>query len=777
MRCIILFILIIFSVVSTLGQVPVKKEINKAIPDQVPSKAEMQKQLADAKKQSLELTADLEQQIAEAKANGDDTEKIQEMENRLATLRRISGIIEKVPTNPGRPQNIPKTKYPVVKYVSPIVPLVVKQPYKVPTEKEAKDSLLWYRGKKIDNTTLVTTAGMVIRYDRLQNRVIVRPDAKKDTVITLLVKKLSKTETIKNDFANTTNQIKNSFFMFPEIMAAYEEFDYIRKRYDRIANNTIDFPDVPIVRNSRLPVSSGFGYGGAIMLEAIMLEELNNNGLEQAYQELMGKLNNPPGLNVTTPPKRPNDLCLCDPARRAQYENELDNWLETLWEYENDLLSKLKNLHRHLEDNSAADLSSMPTIHADLQRALDLAMSRKQQKVNLIYGNWEQDVLREEALVMARLTLERELQKIGRTNSSGSGHRQTFNDNFLSRDNQFGQFIRNEMDAKNYNVVFDYSLYLSHEYHKQLLGGTPNVNITRYFKWQATLMHYNRFTMTIDMDFDVEWRGTDGELHVMLKGELSSDPMKVSIGRMGCKWQLFLTFSNYLTGDEMDFRIPFKAKGGEKKIKMQNMWNTYPYSGPRDLLMVFPSVRMDFCPGGGSDSAIMDVLRYKNDIFNQQWVNVAGMTEEELGEDPLRKDPLKKYVIELLLCANKLLIPAETAKQRHAEMASIGDEMLDFNSGIRLDNPTGNSVMDELKIEYSSNLRQHNMQKKLADAIHTNQSYILFDAVNNSDLLIEKNQPVEYDQLEIKEKMKRGNIILRVKHTPSPRWQFGPDRI
>ena len=717
------------------------------------TKEQMQAQMAEAKKESQQMIADLEKEIAEAKKRGDDAESIQELEKQLATMKKMLGVVEKAAspnTTFGRPETISKAEYPIPKYITPIVPLVLKQPVKIPTEKEATDRLLWYTGKKIDNYTLITTSGTVVRYDRPNNRVIVKPDQKLDSSFLKLVSKLSKTETVKNDFAKRIDGVQNSFLMYPEVIKAFEEFDYIRKRFDNISRNTLEFPANPIVKNSLKLISvSSRGAGVSHFIRHIYI-----TGLEQAYQELLQIMNNPPALNFATPPKRPTDLCLCNSSIRQQYEGQLSDWFESFWKFEDDLLSKVKNLHRYTTDHNNTDLSSMPNFYQDIDRAMKLAITRKEDKVGILVANWGDDVHREEAVVMAKLALQREKQKWGLQPSTIS----------YSWDN-FGEYIKREMDARNYNVVFDYSLFLSHEFHRQLLGQSVNIDQTRFFRWMSRLEHYNRFDMTIDLDFEVEWRDMEDNPFIKFTGKLSSDPVLVSIGRLGCKWQLFLTYTDYLNGAEQDFRIPFKVKGGVMRVKKMQSWSEYPYTGPEDALMVFPSVRFDFCPGGSSDSAIMDVLRYKNEILNQQVVNVSVALEYTSDID---------YTIELLACANKLLIPAEKVRDNSSEIVTMADEMLNFRSSIGPPTPTGNSILDQMQIEYSANLQQHKKQKELADIDHVNHSFILFDAVNYSDLLIDKNQPVSYEQPEIREYMTRGSIKLKVKHNPSPQWQFGP---
>ncbi|MBL7739127.1 MAG: hypothetical protein JNK14_07900 [Chitinophagaceae bacterium] len=88
MRIVLLLLLIAFVTNTGFSQQPVKKEIKKPIPDQVPSKKQIQGQLAKAVNEINEQIVEQEKQIAEAKKNKADAESIREMEEQLAMLKK-----------------------------------------------------------------------------------------------------------------------------------------------------------------------------------------------------------------------------------------------------------------------------------------------------------------------------------------------------------------------------------------------------------------------------------------------------------------------------------------------------------------------------------------------------------------------------------------------------------------------------------------------------------------------------------------------------------------
>src|SRR5437773_392142 len=124
--------------------------IVKPVWPQQPSKEQIQAQMKQTKLEAQQQITDLEKEIAEAKKNGEDPEAIKELENQLATMKKMMGVVDKAITvnNTNRPETI-QTSSPLPPYKSPFVRIALKEPVVTPTEAQAKDHLLWYKGKKI----------------------------------------------------------------------------------------------------------------------------------------------------------------------------------------------------------------------------------------------------------------------------------------------------------------------------------------------------------------------------------------------------------------------------------------------------------------------------------------------------------------------------------------------------------------------------------------------------------------------------------------------------
>ena len=139
----------------------------------------------------------------------------------------------------------------------------------------------------------------LVRYERKKNLVIVQTDKRVDTPYHGLVNTLAKTPQMKSQFALGMLGMTNSFLMWPEIKKAYDEYNFFRDRYYNIAKNTID----------------------------VSLPQ-RNVILQFWHQQLSNYINNlPPLQSIVEPPKRPNDLCNCDPDEREGFEHHLVAWL------------------------------------------------------------------------------------------------------------------------------------------------------------------------------------------------------------------------------------------------------------------------------------------------------------------------------------------------------------------------------------------------------------------------------------------------------------------
>jgi len=744
MRILLLIFGIVFSTSLTAqnDKLHSKKQID-AQEDKVPSKSQMQAQMKEAISDAKRQRDDLKKQIADAKANNEDPESIKQLEDQLVPLEQMVSVLEKTSlSDKTKTDETPVNRTIEPKFISPVIPITLKQPVKTPTDKEATDYLLWYQGKKIDNNTLITVDGTIIRYNRSQNTVIVDPDERKDSTPYMgLVRLLSQMGRMKNKFVSMMDGITNSFLMAPEIVNAYNECGYIEQRYYEIAKNHFTVPFEGLDEPLRL-----------------------------YWNELLDAIDNLKPLDIQMPPER--RLCSCKSDPLKEYNEAMDRWQQELFWYEEDrLLEKYERIHLFFErhPDSRSLLNTTMNLKADLNRALALVIERKATKLKRladVYNNG--NIYVEDALVYAAITLNEELiEKIGATQNSDCFRLKQMSYTLIDQIKDmvvkkkiFEKFIDEQKRLENYNVVFDYSFYMNHEMNKQFLNaisGDPYIvpfNIRQI--WMEGLKKFNRFKLKMVLDFELH-DGKEDDLAMKADGKLESNEMIVSIGSLyPCKRQLYITQTDYRNkaGGEEKYYVPFTVKGGSK---------TYPkipkgpfqYNGPVTLKMAFPDFIFSFCNNTGNDSAVMQILRY-SDRDLQAYAN---------------PDYANSYSTDMLAYANKMFIGMMKTKMDATDFTRLADKMLNVDKVATPLAPTGNALLDRMVRDFFINQNRLDLQTKLPDVSHTGNTVILFDAVNGSSNLISLSHPHDTkDEADadrnIQIRLVRGIITITVVHAP-----------
>ena len=496
-------LLLLFKIITTSVFSQEKKPQN---PDRknVTGQEGLQAQIRQAKLEAQQMIADLELQIAEAKKNGDDIESIQELQKQLATMKKGLGIIDKAAsTTDKRPKATEGSIVTVPTYKSPYIKFY-KQAVVTPTEAQAKDRLLWYKGKKINQNTLITTRGRVIQYDRQNNRVLVQYNEKKDTNVLKLITNLSRSRQWTINMINDVAGRKNSSFDYPLMMMTIKRFDLIEKSYNKLADNTINLPSSFAGRRANI-VFPGDNTSGP----SENMELSDNNSFDpvvEMHREMMALLNNPPAIDdFPVPPAEEFDLCYyCDTTAQEKFFKDLDAWHDKFIEYEDKLLSYFFGIQRYfaLLGIESTEFSSenilhtdIPTLSEDLGKAYGLAMERLRQKNRIIEDRYSNDIHRVMIVILCNLSLERQYALMGMADDLRSLELELLAFKVLE------EYIAEQKNRKNYNVIFNYALILGVDRQKALLGlGDEEISSTSfYFK----LVDYNRFAFTMDIEFNM----------------------------------------------------------------------------------------------------------------------------------------------------------------------------------------------------------------------------------------------------------------------------------
>ena len=294
-------------------------------------KAEMQQELKEIKQEIKNLEAE----IADAKINY--PEDVPDLEKELATTKKMLATIERL-ANPVQKIPIVQAKpIPAVTYQSPIEKVYLKQAVVTPTEAMAKDKLLWYKGKKINDSTLITTKGMVVQFSKKRNQVILQPEKKTDP-FEKMIKELEKSNQRKDELIDKFDKMKNGFMYYRELEGAVARYDDITERFEGVLKNTVDVPEIPANISYSADLSNDPGE---------LLVKLNNyiEDTKKEIERLISELG--PVGDFPPPPAKEIGLCgTCDPELIKREQKQDKAWFENFMGKEIKITQKILGLEK-----------------------------------------------------------------------------------------------------------------------------------------------------------------------------------------------------------------------------------------------------------------------------------------------------------------------------------------------------------------------------------------------------------------------------------------------
>ncbi len=540
--------------------------------DKPPTQKEIAAQKQEAIKDIKQQIADLKKEIAEAKENKENPESIEEMEKQLATLEQMLGILGKNFYS-GKPDisnpDLPKKIEP--KYISPIVPIVLKQQVLPPSEDQAKDELLWYKGKKINDTTIVTTQNTVVQYNRKRHMIIVQVDKKKDTTSLKIAANLGKCRQWTTQYVDNLASTKNIFFEYPEIIMHLKEFDFLEETYREILKNTVDLP-IPEKTIASVSVAEATTTGPS------PVEDYTSGAddfLKQLHKNMMDQMFTAPSETFPgSPGRRLWDICTtCNEQEFEAFKKAMKNWQNDFIKYESGLLEKMSAVRVWMaKEGITYATSEIPTLEHDLKRAVDFAFERWDRKLDYLESYYGQLGPGEIDVVIENILLIQNQKKIYYGNVD---ERYTFRlkNLLLDYEKRITDRYEQDMKYKSYVSVLNTRLIQAYDRHYKLIFGSSTLggsNVSSPLKnLLDKIKKFNRFSLSIDLDFEVELKKDAHRKVIQADGQLSNtDKVYVSLGKAkDCKWQLYLTNTDYTDlsqANEIRFRIPMTVKGGTK---------------------------------------------------------------------------------------------------------------------------------------------------------------------------------------------------------------------
>jgi uncharacterized protein (DUF1330 family) len=608
------------------------------------------------------------------------------------------------------------------KFISPRVKIPLKSPVPIPKSSDTTDRLLWLKGKKINDSMLVAPSGKIMLFSRKKNQVVIQPDPRKDPFQTI-VKALARNEKAKEDFIKLMDKDPNTFFYFPAIVNNLREFDVMQEDFMQLAKNTIELEPDNEQSKQETEIKA---------VKAGKPDSMIPDSIKQRYAIVKEMMKNYPRLDFPEPPARPLDACFnCDSNKVKAFESELAQWRKEFARYEFELNGKAIKVLRGLDGFKGPLAAKMS---ADMDWGMTMAINRYRSKIALLEKQYGADFRYMQTIIGESLSLARQENLIG----SGSDEDQFVFEKLIKYIDKYLAHSLKEMEEEKYPAFLNAMHLFALCRQKQFLAEPEDQS--NFIELSQALHRFNRFRLSMEIDFAV----TSESLKATAVLSTPKDVF-VSIGMEGCKYNLFLTNTHYLDGEETEYYIPLIMQGGIKSQKEEDdKWVTYSYSGPKELMTLFPPTAIGLC-SDQPDSISLSLIRYRESNL-----------ESFAGALP------KAYTIDLGGLINLLILNPEGAEASVTGAREIALEMLKINSSTV--SGYKSAVLDKIATAYHRFLVMKQKQIDFSRLAASNNLVLEFQTNESGEefFTAETNYTRSGEALSVS----KGKVNVKVTHAP-----------
>jgi hypothetical protein len=713
-------------------------------PDRNMQTDEMKKMIAELRKEVSNLEIEIK------KAEIEDPEAVSSLKAQLNTYQKMLAAFDKpAPAASKAATGVSKKILPQT--ASPLVKVHLRQPVVAPIASQATDRFFWYRGKKINDSTLVTSKRTVVQYSRKRQILIVQPEEKKDSFVTI-AKEISRSEQRKRELIDGFDKIKNGFIYYPYITTSMAVYDDLTVRFSKAVNNTIAFDgEMPNLnrqqQSSRRNASQEEGHNFVSFASHIQSNEestINNDALEWVLQQLddaRRKCDQLPSIeSFPAPPAHDLGRCAsCDTVALNRQRKLDESWENEYQGKEAGILKQALSAMRVL--TFQGDGGSGDIVDQKFRGILDFLTERIAGKDRILLDRYGDKLQYLPVIVPVILGHERQRQLLG------AGEESSIGDLMGKTFAAYRKYYDEQVAAKNHDFVLNIPFHLGMYRQLALIGGDQQVD--GIGEHMNKFLAYNRFALTMELDF-VWQSGPDDDIGIRATGKMAT-PEKIYVLFVpdSCGYKM-LAYSTDLENKKFeDITIPLKVNAGVKTMRDENnKLKDYPYQGAPEYAFRFPDCRIDFC------SEVPDTLL----------LAVVGGNEEvgaRAGGD--LQNMRKSYTIEMLLYAAQVLIN-EDVNQLIQGMHDDGNEILNTVAGM-MQQAAPETTLEKFKMQYGGYMNMDNVRKGFEGSYATQTARILFNASNRSTVLtdtyIDTKRKME-DNVEVK----KGLFHLRMVHEP-----------
>jgi len=619
----------------------------------------------------------------------------------------------------------------VAKFVSPRTKILLKAPVNTPKASDTADRILWIKGKKINDSMLIAPSGAIILLQRKKNQVVIQPNVKKDP-FEKMVRVLAQDQKSKEKMLKQIDSDPNAFFFFPAVLNTLREFDEAHDRYMELAKNVIDLKAKPDEFN--VGESTGSGEEEAELKKQDNTPSKIPDSVIRMYNHVKDLIKNYPNLDFPDPPARELDGCFnCDSNRIKQFELDILGWQKEFSRYEGELHRKSLLVLRGLDRLKGPEVEKMTT---DMEWGLRMAIKRYHYKVDALEKKFGGDFRYAQAIIYENLSLARQENLIALTQTED----ELIFEKLIKYINLFDAHVKKQLKEGNYSVLMSALQLLALSKQKQYLGEPDDQ--ANYVELLQAIRKFNRFRLTMEIDFAVASESIVATAQLSTPAEVF-----VSLGMNGCKYMLYATGTNYMNDEELKYYVPLIARGGVKNQKEEDdKWVRYGYTGPKELMTVFPPVTIGFCEDS-PDSVSLSIIRFKAENYG-----------DSAGKFPYA------YTIDLGGYVNLLVLNQEGAEASVPEALEIAKGMMQVQQTSV--SAYQSEILDRMATAYKRQILMRQKQIEFDKLAARNKVLLLFNANKSGEELFsaETNYTKSGEELSIT----KGIVRINVVHAPKP---------
>ncbi len=431
-------------------------------------------------------------------------------------------------------------------------------------EAQGAQKMLWYAGRMVNDTTIVTKKGSTVHFSPRKGNIKVSIPKEKDP-FDYYRRELEKTSDAKKSSAGVFTRSKNGRKKVPLMDQANRELDRVQSDAAVHLRNTIEIGE-PLSGNR--PTYASAGASGEVP------QEIKNN--YAAVMAFVVKKQGEKNFDPPPPPSSEFDYCWeCDSSRQKAYREACDQYTKEYIGEHADMIEKAMKVLRYfaLKEyyKEPYDKVSAAKMEPDMTKAVTAILDHTKSKLKVLWTKYKEDAHKLQYIVNLVLAICRQDQLMG-----------TEDDTFIP----FGEiattlisvsekYYVKAIEEKDYRVMLNIRWYVGLVRQAELLGVAHSEALENGL---GALTEVGRFKISIDAD------GKIGQKNIYQLAHIKGDNEFMAFVDTSCrlKWVLADENSKHMVYDlenaEMIMPDPRPVYVGTKSWK----------SGPADI-------KLDFC--------------------------------------------------------------------------------------------------------------------------------------------------------------------------------------